>query len=364
MDFDIGTISTPSGWTQLFTTADTAGGGGYRMAGFYKVASGSEGSTVSVTTSVSTNGRHIAYRITGYQGTPECGTTANGSGTTANPPSLSPSWSTADTLWIALASQNGGAFSASPTNYANPADSGTNFLRMRSADRSLNAATEDHGTFTHVNGTWLAQTNAIRPVTASAYSVTADAGSYAYTGKTTTLYHASKVIVGAGSYVLSGQAISLKRTARLPVGVGSYSYLGKITSLKRTARLPVGVGSYAFTGKDVAVLRGKAILVDAGNYALSGQDAGFLRFYVIKPVAGVYLLDGQLVDVLRTARQVPLAGSYSLGGKDVELLWGQSPFWQPEGGSSGGWSSESGLSGSWTAQGNLVGGWSPEGGGQ
>lgn len=92
------TISTPGGWSPLFSEAST----NRTSAGFYKVASGSEGASVAVTSAAARKSAHQAFRITNYQGTPEA-TSTNAAATTQDPPSLSPSWGSDDTLWIAYA---------------------------------------------------------------------------------------------------------------------------------------------------------------------------------------------------------------------------------------------------------------------
>jgi len=170
------TISTPSGWTQLCTDIN---GTGARLSVFYKVAGGSEGGTVSVSTGASTRSSHASYRITGYSGTPEAQTT-NGSSTTPDPPSLTPSWGTFKTLWIvALASKTAIVFtshtvSAYPTGYSNNQISAlanwtvsttTHNLRNTIANRVKAVSADNPSTFTiSQSGTWSVATIAVQGV--------------------------------------------------------------------------------------------------------------------------------------------------------------------------------------------------------
>jgi len=97
--FDVNyTITTPSGWTQLFTVAN---GGWSSMAAYYKVVpSNASATTVDFVSSTATTMGAQAYRITGASspisaGTPVAyGTLVN----QPNPPNLNPGWGTKDTL--------------------------------------------------------------------------------------------------------------------------------------------------------------------------------------------------------------------------------------------------------------------------
>lgn len=152
-----GTISCP-GWTFFSTESD---GANANMAFAYKTATGSEGATQAITTVNSVRLAFITYRISGWSGTPERGTAAPGAGTSANPPSLSPSWGSADTLWIAACDATCDITSA-PANYTNLLKNITTAY-VGAAQRQLTASSDDPGTFTLTYGGSVAQTYAIKP---------------------------------------------------------------------------------------------------------------------------------------------------------------------------------------------------------
>lgn len=94
-----GAASTPSGWTEHgYTNA----GGFVSTHVFYKQASGSEGSSVSVTLGASRTLSAICYRISAWESVE--GSTRKGasSGTTLSSNTVTPTWGADDTLWIAL----------------------------------------------------------------------------------------------------------------------------------------------------------------------------------------------------------------------------------------------------------------------
>ena len=165
------TVTTPTGWTQLFSEIRSPN---VRHGGYYKIADGTEGgTTVDFVTSGTETAMAVVYRITSWHGTtpPEVGTFAEATSTTPDPPSLTPSWGAEDTLWIAHfgANDNGtGTVSAFPTSYTNGLSGRANNVASScmagSARRNLNATSDDPGTFTKNNSdAWVANLTAIRP---------------------------------------------------------------------------------------------------------------------------------------------------------------------------------------------------------
>jgi hypothetical protein len=145
---DTVTATTPSGWTLL----DSRSSSGVTYI-WYKVATGSEGATETVTTASSIRSSAITYRITGYTGTPE----ALFASTNVNdPPEITTSWPATKNLFIAVLTnrRSDSTVTAAPTNYSNlltiaPAsNTGINRSRVSTATREVDGATEDPGAFT------------------------------------------------------------------------------------------------------------------------------------------------------------------------------------------------------------------------
>lgn len=141
-------ISAMSGWTFALSTSS--------ISVAYRVADGSEGSSVSFTTTGATRSAHNAYRISGYTGTPEAQTPA----ASYNVPSLTPTWGSDDTLWIAAVRVQASDYTinGAPTNYGslievgNPSSSATSRYRTGSATRQLAASSDDPDSFTVSGG--------------------------------------------------------------------------------------------------------------------------------------------------------------------------------------------------------------------
>ena len=148
--------TTPSGWTRQISEGDLAFA---RNEVYLKVADGTEGgTTVNIATSSAVAGSAQAYRVTDWFGAlagVETSTVFENSVTDPDPPSLSPSWGSADTLWFAIFiySNDDGTVSAYPTSYTGGVDTLTggaanNNCAIGSARRENATATEDPGVFT------------------------------------------------------------------------------------------------------------------------------------------------------------------------------------------------------------------------
>lgn len=166
------TFTWPAGWTEFKDTGEDPG-----FSAAYRFADGSEGASITVTVSNTIRDTvHIAFRATGAHAStpPEITSVATSSTATPNPPSITPSWGAADTLFLAIAAvdrSSGVTLSAYPTNYAlyntdkgHPTAGSTSGGRLSMGGRELNATSADPGTFTFsASHPASAHTIAIRP---------------------------------------------------------------------------------------------------------------------------------------------------------------------------------------------------------
>ncbi len=172
-----------AGWFPFFDATDT-GTAACRLSLYYKIADGSESGNLSIVgASEAFCGRTL--RISNYDQLtpPEVASAGDGGtgSTNPNPPSLNPAnWGTEDALWLAIYGGDGNVnASAAPTNYTTNAalllaTNGTTGDRcaLGFGERTLNAASEDPGTFTRNSEDWIAATVAIRGVQASPHAMT------------------------------------------------------------------------------------------------------------------------------------------------------------------------------------------------
>jgi hypothetical protein len=154
------TLTWPAGWTEFLTGGAT----GAVLNAAYKLASGSEGSTITVTsgaTSLTSNTR--SYRITGSGEAPQAGVNVTiSSSATGDPPSLTPTWAASlDILWIAISfASTQSTVSTYPTSYTNTAVLANGSTGLATCNLNATGTVQDPAAFTW-GGTGRKNTNTI-----------------------------------------------------------------------------------------------------------------------------------------------------------------------------------------------------------
>jgi len=171
-----GAIGWPAGWNEL--VEDTSDASDDVTAIAWKAADGTEDGTTFDVTHGSGKSAYIVYSITGAEDPatqpPQLSAVATGASATPDPASLSPTGGAKDYLWLWLGGWEGEQTSppaGNPTNYSNPLGASTGTAgaiatncRVASAQRNLNAATEDPPSWTiSVSDDWSAWTMAVHP---------------------------------------------------------------------------------------------------------------------------------------------------------------------------------------------------------
>jgi hypothetical protein len=168
-------VDALAGWTELLDEAIVLG-----LYIAYKECDGTEGTTLNFTLSSATRGAWIVYEISGYSvsgtSTPQVGTTATGSGTTPDPPSVSVTGGAKDILTIACFGRDGEEadddtwVTSAPAGFGTLLQkacgtAGTNLAGMVATAHlaALQATTSNPGTFSIATGGWRAQTVVIHP---------------------------------------------------------------------------------------------------------------------------------------------------------------------------------------------------------
>ena len=152
-------VSWPGGWTEFYEEDASVPNLHLAVAGAYRQADGTEGSSITVTTNFSVLAAHNTYRISGAADPadqpPEAATIAyTDTASGIDPPSLTPTGGAKNYLWLAVAGWrrtgvneivNPGSYTGGIEDSSGGSSSGT---RLRSLSRQLNAASENPSTFT------------------------------------------------------------------------------------------------------------------------------------------------------------------------------------------------------------------------
>ena len=178
------TVTTPAGWTELWTGSSGSGSEAVRFGGYAKVAApGDGGSTVDFQTSASQQAAAQVYRVSkeDWRGVLEGGISvaepAVGQNVLLDPPMLSTDWGRNKALWIACAGHgNDTALAESPVSYEDTqrtsSGSSTGNCTTLSARRAQEVAGVDPNPFTIASSSqWVAQTVGIHPSSATQEAV-------------------------------------------------------------------------------------------------------------------------------------------------------------------------------------------------
>jgi hypothetical protein len=148
----------PSGWTEFFEQDATSGTTHLAVSGAWRQAAGGDSNPV-VTSNLSVLAAHNSYRITGAADPtvrpPESAAISyTATGSTIDPPSLSPTGGAKDYLWLAVAGwrRTGLTATGDPTSYTNAIEGssagGASGVKLRSLRRQLNGSSENPAAFT------------------------------------------------------------------------------------------------------------------------------------------------------------------------------------------------------------------------
>lgn len=149
-------------------------------------------------------------------------------------------------------------------------------------------------------------------------------GSYALTGFDASLLAARLLTAEPGAYVLTGSAASLLADRLLTAAPGSYSLTGAAAELLFTSAgnfvLVADPGAYAITGAAAGLLADRMLSANPGTYAVTGAPASVLADRLLTAAPGAYALSGQAASLL-AARLLSLApGVYTLTGVAAALV--------------------------------------------
>lgn len=231
-----------------------------------------------------------------------------------------------------------------------------------------------------------------------AFTLAADAGSYAYTGTAAGLRAARMIAAALGTYALTGQAMSPVHSCRIAAVTGAYALTGQAAALRAARKLAAVTGVYAHTGVAAGLRAGRKIAAETGAYVLTGvaadlvhgssgvnhytlsADFGVYAYTgtaarlaagrMIAAAAGSYALTGQSAALRADRRMVADAGAYVLTGVDVTFTATLADGWieqsgaattftpqtaggswsSPQGGSSATWAEVDGEDGTWSIQ--------------
>lgn len=323
-----GTWTVPTDWVEF--KAQLGGGSVGELTAFYKIATGSEGSTASWTASTGTTAIWQVYKVTSWHGTtpPEASSSSGDFTTNPNPPSITPSWGADDTLWVEVAGNTATStfVTGASTNYSgydlDTASTGGAQCNIASAYRELNATSEDPGEMTNPGSIrwWAAMTIAVRPSASSGYTMTFGSGSYTYTGNNWSNLYNRLLTIAKGTYTYTGNTFTLLANRLLNFTKGTYTYTGNTINLLFNKVLSFGTGAYTYTGNTISFLRNYFIQINSGSYVYTGFNLSLKRILKLVFDTGSYIYTGFNLAFTKAYHFLFGSGSYTYTGFSLNLL--------------------------------------------
>lgn len=127
----------------------------------------------------------------------------------------------------------------------------------------------------------------------------------------------------AGSYAFTGTAATLRKTWVLSAEAGSFAVTGTAASLELGRKVTADAGSFAFTGVDATLNKGRSLVADAGSYAVTGTDADLLKTWILTADAGSFAFTGTDANFTLVKTLVAASGSYEFTGTEAFFIYVQ-----------------------------------------
>lgn len=157
------------------------------------------------------------------------------------------------------------------------------------------------------------------PDAATNYTLTADGGSYSYSGTDADLLKGYAILANAGSFTFLGTDLNLLKDSVLEALSGVYSYSGTEASLLKDFAINAKSGNFSLIGTDVNLLKDSILTALGVSYSYSGQDATLSKGFTMSAESGSFTYIGIDVSLLKDSILNAESGSYSYAGQDANL---------------------------------------------
>lgn len=155
--------------------------------------------------------------------------------------------------------------------------------------------------------------------------ITADAGTYSYTGTDASTLFNRKVIADPGTYSYTGTAANTLYNRVITADPGTYSYTGTAANTLFNRAITADPGTYSYAGTDAATLYNRIMAADSGVYSYVGTDATLvystLGAYTLVADSGTYSYSGTTANILYNRVLTADSGTYSYSGTDANVLY-------------------------------------------
>lgn len=129
----------------------------------------------------------------------------------------------------------------------------------------------------------------------------------------------------AGSYSWTGTAATLKYNREVEAGVGSFSWTGTSAGLLYKRLVSAAAGAFSWTGTDATLLHESestyTLDAETGSFTWSGTVANVLRAYVLAAASGSHSWTGTAAGLFNGKLLSAASGSFNWTGSEAGLIW-------------------------------------------
>jgi len=166
------------------------------------------------------------------------------------------------------------------------------------------------GGTTNAADSWTAMSVALRPSVID-YPLTANSGSYTYTGSSATVSRNRALTSSSGSYTYTGSSSTITKGYPITASAGSYTYSGSSATIQRSRELAASAGSYTYTGSSSPLSLGYTLTALAGSYAYTGSNIEITYTvgsidYPLTAQSGIYAYNGQTITITHDIEEVEI----------------------------------------------------------
>ena len=323
-------LSAPSGWTLVAGALSTSGLVSSTYVFWRRAASSAESPPA---TGFPAGADHMVARMFTFRGCVTTGTpilasatATRGITTTWSAPSITTTTANEFVVWCAGRDNDSGtaqfgnpvnANLISPTEIAEAgttSGNGGGFTVGYGVKATAGVTGTTTGTVTSSAGASVTFSLQSAP---TSFNLTADKGTYSFTGNAATLARAAVLASSSGNFIETGNAASLSHGFSLASSAGAFNQDGNNAALV-VARLVTGsTGIFSFTGNAATFTKttaSKTLLADAGAFTSTGNDAGFNLSRKLTSSTGAYSETGNAAGLQATRKATAASGAFTFTG--------------------------------------------------
>lgn len=156
-----------------------------------------------------------------------------------------------------------------------------------------------------------------------AYSLTADVGTFSFTGQPANLLVGYDMAAAGATYSYTGQPAVLSYGRPMTAALGTFTYTGQAANLLVGLDFAAAGATFTYTGQDAVLSYGRPMAAAVGTFTYNGQPAGLLIGLDMVAAGATYSYNGQAAGLYIGLDLAATAGIFTYNGQDAILQTGK-----------------------------------------